>query len=68
VLLVDRVVIMASHPGGVHEIVVINIPRPRVDPIAIHSSEEFTQKRYHIWKTLQTANTPEEIEAHTEVF
>jgi NitT/TauT family transport system ATP-binding protein len=69
VLLADRVVIMASHPGRVHEIVDINIPRPREDPIAIRGSEEFTQKRHYIWKTLQTANTPEETEAHlrTEV-
>jgi NitT/TauT family transport system ATP-binding protein len=70
VLLADRVVMMASHPGRVHEIVGINIPRPREDPIAIRVSEEFTQKRYYIWKTLQTANTPEETEAHlrTEVL
>jgi NitT/TauT family transport system ATP-binding protein len=70
VLLADRVVIMASHPGRVHEIVGINIPRPREDPIAIRGSEEFTQKRYYIWKTLQTDNTAEETEAHlrTEVL
>lgn len=57
VLLADRVVVMASSPGRVHEIVDINIPRPRLDPIAIRGSDEFTQKRYYIWKTLKTANT-----------
>ena len=56
VLLADRVVVMASNPGRVHEIVDINIPRPRLDPIAIRGSDEFTQKRYYIWKTL-TADT-----------
>jgi NitT/TauT family transport system ATP-binding protein len=52
VLLSDRVVIFTPH-GTIHEIVDINIPRPRNDPIGIRGTEEFQNKRYHIWRMLK---------------
>lgn len=55
VLLADKVVVMFPNPGRIHEIVDINIPRPRNDVIAIKGSDEFNQKRYHIWKALKLA-------------
>ncbi len=53
VLLADKVVIMTPSPGRVHEIVDINIPRPRKDIIGIRGGQEYLQKRYYIWKTLK---------------
>lgn len=53
VLLADRVVVMASNPGRIREIVEVALPRPREDPVAVRGSEEFISKRYHIWKTLK---------------
>jgi NitT/TauT family transport system ATP-binding protein len=61
VLLADKVVVMFPYPGRVHEIVDINIPRPRNDVIAIRGSAEFNQKRYYIWKALKTAAAISEI-------
>ncbi|WP_174735216.1 ABC transporter ATP-binding protein [Mesobacillus harenae] len=55
VLLADKVVVMFPDPGRIHEIVDINIQRPRNDVIAIKGSDEFNQKRYYIWKALKTA-------------
>ena len=52
VLLADRVVVFTPH-GKIHEIVPIDIPRPRRDPIAIRGSVEFQEKRYHIWRALK---------------
>lgn len=52
VLLADRVFVFSPH-GQVHEIVDINIPRPRADAVAIRGSAEFQEKHYQIWKTLK---------------
>ena len=60
VLLADRVVVFSPH-GQIHEIVEINIPRPRKDPIAIRGTEEFQNKRYHIWRTLKLTDEPLKI-------
>jgi NitT/TauT family transport system ATP-binding protein len=57
VLLADRVMVFSPH-GKIHEIVNINIPRPRSDPIAIRGSEEFQRKRYHIWRLLKLTDQP----------
>jgi len=57
VLLADRVVVFTPH-GKIHEIVQIDIPRPRSDPIAIRGTEEFQNKRYHIWRTLKLTDAP----------
>jgi NitT/TauT family transport system ATP-binding protein len=59
VLLADRVLVFSPH-GKIHEIVDINIPRPRRDPIAIRGSEEFQNKRYHIWRLLKLTDQPAE--------
>ncbi len=52
VLLSDRVFVFTPH-GRIHEIVDINIPRPRTDVVGIRGTDEFQEKRYHIWKTLK---------------
>jgi ABC-type nitrate/sulfonate/bicarbonate transport system ATPase subunit len=52
VLLADRVVIFTPL-GKIHEIVEINLPRPRTDAIALRGSEEFQNKRYQIWRMLK---------------
>ena len=33
-------------------------PRPRNDPIAIRGTEEFQNKRYHIWRLLKLTDEP----------
>jgi NitT/TauT family transport system ATP-binding protein len=53
VLLADRVVVMSPSPGRVKEIVDINIPRPRTDVMAVRLSEEFLNKRLHLWTLLK---------------
>ncbi len=52
VLLADRVFVFSPH-GQIHEVVDINIPRPRSDAVAIRGSAEFQEKHFHIWKTLK---------------
>jgi NitT/TauT family transport system ATP-binding protein len=52
VLLSDRVFIFTPH-GQIHDMVEINIPRPRSDVIAIRGTDEFQEKRYQIWRTLK---------------
>lgn len=52
VLLADRVVLMAPNPGRLDRIFDIDIPRPRNDVLAVRASEEFTSKRYEIWRAL----------------
>jgi NitT/TauT family transport system ATP-binding protein len=52
VLLADRVIVFTPH-GKIHEIVDINIPRPRNDPVTIRGTEEFQKKRYNIWRMLK---------------
>jgi NitT/TauT family transport system ATP-binding protein len=55
VLLADRVVMMAPNPGRVHEIVRVDIPRPRTDPEAIRGSDVFVETRARLWRLLQSA-------------
>lgn len=57
VLLADRVLIFSPN-GKIHDIVDIDIPRPRDDSITIRGSEEFQKKRFYIWKTLKTTVQP----------
>jgi NitT/TauT family transport system ATP-binding protein len=52
VLLADRVIVFTPH-GKIHEVVDINLPRPRNDPVAIRGTEEFQKKRYNIWRMLK---------------
>jgi NitT/TauT family transport system ATP-binding protein len=57
VLLSDRIMVF-SPQGRIHEVVDVNIPRPRSDPVAIRGSEEFQNKRYHIWRLLKLTDAP----------
>lgn len=52
VLLADRVVVFTPH-GTIHDIVPIDIPRPRKDPVAIRGTQEYQCKRYQIWRMLK---------------
>jgi NitT/TauT family transport system ATP-binding protein len=58
VYLADRVVVLASRPGRVAEIVDVDIPRPRPEPAEVKANREFSEKRYHIWRTLKELNMP----------
>ncbi len=53
VLLADKVAVMTPTPGRVHEIVDINVPRPRKDIIGIRGGAEYLHKRYYLWKTVK---------------
>jgi NitT/TauT family transport system ATP-binding protein len=55
VLLADRVVVMSA--GEVHEIIPINIPRPRRDMRDILLTPEFTLKRHKIWTALHDSGS-----------
>ena len=55
VLLADRVFVFSPN-GQIHEIVDIDIARPRADPVAIRGTEVFQSTRYHIWKTLNATD------------
>jgi NitT/TauT family transport system ATP-binding protein len=52
VLLSDRVVIMASRPGRVKQIVPINLPRPR-QPNETRALPEFSALRNFIWASIR---------------
>jgi NitT/TauT family transport system ATP-binding protein len=52
VFLSDRVVLMGTHPGRVHEIVDIDLPRPRTD--ATRSDPRFVELSSHVWEVLRS--------------
>jgi NitT/TauT family transport system ATP-binding protein len=56
-LLADRVVIF-SPKGLIHEVVDINLPRSAAERMELMGSDEYQQKRLHVWKTLKTINSP----------
>jgi NitT/TauT family transport system ATP-binding protein len=51
VLLADRVVVMAAHPGRIREEIRIDIPRPR--DLHTKRSERFTRYVDHIWGLIE---------------
>ncbi|MFL0196755.1 ABC transporter ATP-binding protein [Clostridium sp. WILCCON 0269] len=51
VFLADRVVVMASNPGRIKEIIEINLPRPR-STVNVRMSQEFNSNRNRIWELL----------------
>jgi NitT/TauT family transport system ATP-binding protein len=51
VFLADRVVVLASHPGCVKEIIPVNIPRPRSNA-DIRLSAEFNWIRQRVYEAL----------------
>ena len=55
VLLADRVVVMSPSPGRVREVIDVDIPRPRRDPIAVKSSAEFVDTRAYLWSSVTSS-------------
>lgn len=51
VFLADRVVIMATNPGRIKEIINVKLPRPRINS-QIRTSQEFNSNRNRIWELL----------------
>jgi NitT/TauT family transport system ATP-binding protein len=48
----DRVVVMATRPGRVKEVLPVKFARPR-DPAALRSEPRYTEMRNHIWEELR---------------
>lgn len=51
VFLADRVVVMATNPGRIKEIINVKLPRPRINS-QIRTSQEFNSNRNRIWELL----------------
>ncbi len=51
VFLADRVVVMATSPGRIKEIINVKLPRPRINS-QIRTSQEFNLSRNKIWELL----------------
>ncbi len=51
VFLSDRVVILSPRPGRIHEIIDVDLPRPRGDEIRLHP--RFVELTNHIWDVLR---------------
>ena len=47
VVLADAVVVMSSHPGRVHAVVGVDLPRPRADGPALHAVEDRVRAALH---------------------
>ncbi len=54
VLLADKVLVMASHPGRIEAEVPIDLPRPRRDLEALRANQAFIERRYEVWRRLRT--------------
>lgn len=52
VFLSDRVVLMGTHPGRIHEIIEIDLPRPRTD--TTRSDPRFVELSSYVWDVLRT--------------
>jgi len=51
IILSDRIVLMAAHPGRIAEIIEVNLPRPRDE--AMYASDEFRDLEGHIRRELR---------------
>jgi NitT/TauT family transport system ATP-binding protein len=58
VFLSSRIVIMSPRPGRVHEIIEVDLPRPRND--ATRTDPRFVDLTAYIWDTLRTMIVREE--------
>jgi NitT/TauT family transport system ATP-binding protein len=52
IMLGDRVAVMASRPGRLKEVLLVDFPRPR-DPAAVRAQLRYTELRNHIWEELR---------------
>jgi NitT/TauT family transport system ATP-binding protein len=50
--LADRIVLMGPRPGSVHEVLDVNLPRPRWE-YDVRAAPEFIDTRAHLWATLR---------------
>ena len=50
VYLADRVVVMASRPGRIHDVVDVDLPHPRTEEVRL--STEFTALRNRVWSSV----------------
>jgi NitT/TauT family transport system ATP-binding protein len=58
VLLADRVILMSSHPGRIKQIFDVPLRRPREDAVALRGTDEFSQIRYAVWKSMRQSAEP----------
>jgi NitT/TauT family transport system ATP-binding protein len=66
VFLADRVVVLASHPGRVKEIIPVDIPRPRSNA-DIRQSAEFNWTRQKVYESLTDSNKKDETSVGQDV-
>jgi NitT/TauT family transport system ATP-binding protein len=55
VLLADRVVVMSPSPGRIREIIDVDIPRPRRDPVEVKASKTFVDTRAYLWASVKSS-------------
>ncbi|WP_406689922.1 ABC transporter ATP-binding protein [Saccharopolyspora sp. ID03-671] len=55
VYLADRVVVMASRPGRIHDVVEVDLPHPRTEEVRL--SAEFTALRNRVWNSVYHQGT-----------
>jgi NitT/TauT family transport system ATP-binding protein len=60
VLMGDRVLVLKGHPSGVHEIVDVDLPRPRSRETLL--LPRFAELREHVWTTLMADARQAELE------
>lgn len=52
VLMGDRVIVLGGSPSAIHEIVEVNLPRPR--NASVIATKEFQDLRSHVWDLVMT--------------
>jgi NitT/TauT family transport system ATP-binding protein len=60
VLMGDRVLVLKGRPSGVHEVVEVDLPRPRSRETLL--APRFAELREHVWTTLMADARRAELE------